>query len=265
MIAEKYFPKGSPRYKAFIDPFKKLDGFFSLNPERWFSLWTIILAGANTAGHLENRWLYWEWSTFSYLFIPILVFSTWLDRYLDKFSFFSKNVDSIQSAISILLRGSVFFILGMIPVGFNYLFFIYGIPYLIFFLVGYMVWSIQIDTEEKSVPSKASMAPILLTITLLTVFVSIVGYLNDDPMISTIAAVYTPFPLVALIFPPAIRHIQRCRMHVVFIPAMFLSVRFPWLLIMVTLLFWILRYYNYFRFGEVKPSFKVDLPFAKDN
>ena len=109
------------------------------------------------------------------------------------------------------------------------------------------------------------MAPILLTITLLTVFVSIVGYLNDDPMISTIAAVYTPFPLVALIFPPAIRHIQRCRMHVVFIPAMFLSVRFPWLLIMVTLLFWILRYYNYFRFGEVKPSFKVDLPFAKDS
>ena len=82
----------------------------------------------------------------------------------------------------------------MIPVGFNYLFFIYGIPYLIFFLVGYMVWSIQIDTEEKSVPSKASMVPILLAITLLTVFVSIVGYLNDDPMISTIAAVYTPFP-----------------------------------------------------------------------
>tara|TARA_Y100001934_G_C12027417_1_gene619724 strand:- start:205 stop:582 length:378 start_codon:yes stop_codon:yes gene_type:complete len=125
LLAEKYFPKGSPRYKAFIDLFKKLDGFFSLNPERWFSLWTIILAGANTAIHLENRWLYWEWSTFSYLFIPILVFSTWLDRYLDKFSFFSKNVDSIQSAISILMRGSVFFILGMIPVGFNYLFFIY--------------------------------------------------------------------------------------------------------------------------------------------
>ena len=98
MLAEKYFPKGSPRYKAFIDPFKKLDGFFSLNPERWFSLWTIILAGANTAGHLENRWLYWEWSTFSYLFIPILVFSTWLDRYLDKFSFFSKNVIPLSKA-----------------------------------------------------------------------------------------------------------------------------------------------------------------------
>ena len=92
-----------------------------------------------------------------------------------------------------------------------------------------------------------------------------IGYINDDPIISTIGAVYAPFPLVALIFPSAIRHIQRCRMHVIFVPAMFLSVRFPWFLIMVTLLFWILRYYNYFRFGEVKPSFKVDLPITKDS
>ena len=99
----------------------------------------------------------------------------------------------------------------------------------------------------------------------LTILSSIIGYINDDPIISTIGAVYAPFPLVALIFPSAIRHIQRCRMHVIFVPAMFLSVRFPWFLIMVTLLFWILRYYNYFRFGEVKPSFKVDLPITKDS
>ena len=85
-------------------------------------------------------------------------------------------------------------------------------------------------------------------------------YMNDDPMISTIAAVYTPFPIVALIFPSAIRHIQRCQMYVVFIPAMFLSVRFPWFLIVVVLLFWLLRYFHYFRNGEVKPSFKVVLP-----
>ena len=55
-----------------------------------------------------------------------------------------KNVDSIQSAISVALRGSIFFILGMIPIGFNYLFFIYGIPYLIFFLVG-----LVFGTEKK--------------------------------------------------------------------------------------------------------------------
>ena len=153
----------------------------------------------------------------------------------------------------------------MIPIGFNYLTIIYGIPYIIFFLVGYMVWSIQIDLKEKNPPLKATILPFLIIITLLTILSSIIGYINDDPIISTIGAVYAPFPLVALIFPSAIRHIQRCRMHVIFVPAMFLSVRFPWFLIMVTLLFWILRYYNYFRFGEVKPSFKVDLPITKDS
>ena len=265
MLAEKYFPVESSRYKRFVGPFQKLDSFFALSPDRWFSIWTIVLAGANTAAHLENRWVYWDWSTFSYLFIPILVFSIWLDRYFNKLQFFSNNIDSIQSALSVIFRGGIFFVLGMLPIGFNYLTIIYGIPYIIFFLVGYMVWSIQIDLKEKNPPLKATILPFLIIITLLTILSSIIGYINDDPIISTIGAVYAPFPLVALIFPSAIRHVQRCRMYVIFVPAMFLSVRFPWFLIIVTLLFWILRYYNYFRFGEVKPSFKVDLPITKDS
>ena len=123
-----------------------------------------------------------------------------------------------------------------------------------------MVWSISIETQDKYVPPKNEISPTLGVIIVLTILSSFLGYMNDDPMISTIAAVYTPFPIVALIFPSAIRHIQRCQMYVVFIPAMFLSVRFPWFLIVVVLLFWLLRYFHYFRNGEVKPSFKVVLP-----
>ena len=52
---------------------------------------------------------------------------------------------------------TIFFILGMLPIGFNYLTIIYGIPYIIFFLVGYMVWSIQIDLKEKNPPLKATI------------------------------------------------------------------------------------------------------------
>ena len=128
-----------------------------------------------------------------------------------------------------------------------------------------MVWSISIEAQDNYVPPKNEIAPILVVIIGLTILTSFIGYINDDPMVSTIAAVYSPFPIVALIFPSAIRHIQRCQMYVIFVPAMFLSVRFPWFLIMVTLLFWLLRYYNYFRFGEIKPSFKVDLPIIKDS
>ena len=258
MLAEKYFPVESSRYKRFVGLFQKLDSFFALSPDRWFSIWTIVLAGANTAAHLENRWVYWDWSTFSYLFIPILVFSIWLDRYFNKLQFFSNNIDSIQSALSVIFRGGIFFILGMLPIGFNYLTIIYGIPYIIFFLVGYMVWSIQIDLKEKNPPLKATILPFLIIITLLTILSSIIGYINDDPMISTAAAVFLPFPLVALFFPIAIRHLQRCRIYVVFIPTMFLSMRYPWLLGLLCPLFILSRHYYYFTTGKPHPTFKVD-------
>ena len=67
-------------------------------------------------------------------------------------------------------------------------------------------------------PSKKDFAPFLAITIAFTFIAALVGYLNDDPMISTIAAVYLPFPLVAIVFPPAIRHLQRCRMYVIFIP-----------------------------------------------
>ena len=119
--------------------------------------------------------------------------------------------------------------------------------------------------KNKSVLTKKQMAPMLLTIIVFSLLCALIGYLNDDPMISTIAAVYSPFPIVALVFPTAIRHFQRARMYSVFIPTMFISVRFPWLLFMVLPLFWILRYYHYFKNGQVKPSFKVDLPSSMDD
>ena len=87
---------------------------------------------------------------------------------------------------------------------------------------------------------------------------SILGYINDDPMVSTAAAVFLPFPLVALFFPIAIRHLQRCRIYVVFIPTMFLSMRYPWLLGLLCPLFILSRHYYYFTTGKPNPTFKVD-------
>ena len=260
MLAEKYFPKGSPKYVSFASYFQKLDGFISLKPERWFGVLTMVLAGSNVAGHINNRWMYWDWSTLSFFLVVVLFMALWWDRFTNKSSIFPEKVNSFKSALYILVSGSSLYFLGIIPYGFDLLLFQYGLPYIIFFLIGYMVWSISIETQDKYVPPKNEIAPTLGVIIVLTILSSFLGYMNDDPMISTIAAVYTPFPIVALIFPSAIRHIQRCQMHVVFIPAMFLSVRFPWFLIVVVLLFWLLRYFHYFRNGEVKPSFKVVLP-----
>ena len=260
MLAEKYFPKGSAKYEACANFFQKLDGFISLKPERWFGVLTMVLAGSNVAGHIVNRWMYWDWSTLSFFLVVVLFLALWWDRFTNKSSIFPEKVNSFKSALYILVSGSSLYFLGTIPYGFDLLLFQYGLPYIIFFLIGYMVWSISIEAQSNYVPPKNEIASILLVIIGLTILTSFIGYINDDPMISTVAAVYSPFPIVALIFPSAIRHIQRCQMYVVFIPAMFLSVRFPWFLIVVLLLFWLLRYFHYFRNGEVKPSFKVVLP-----
>ena len=262
MLAEKYFPKGSSRYSSLSNLFKNLDGFSALNPENWFGVWTMILAGANVSVHIADRWIYWDWSTFSFLILGILVLaSIWVSRYPGLL----QKVDSVKSGLFILLTGFIFFCLGTIPFGFDSNIILFGLPYFFFFLVAHMTWSLSVDDKNKPVLTKKQMAPMLLTIIVLSLLCAVIGYLNDDPMISTIAAVYSPFPIVALVFPIAVRHFQRARMYSVFIPTMFISVRFPWLLFMVLPLFWILRYYHYFRNGEVKPSFKVDLPSSMDD
>ena len=107
---------------------------------------------------------------------------------------------------------------------------------------------------------KKDIYKLLIIVLALSLLASFLGFSNDDPMISTVAAVYIPFPLVALVFPAAIRHLQRSRSYVVFIPAMFLSMRFPWFLFLLVPLFVLSRHYFYFTSGKIYPTFKVDTP-----
>ena len=225
----------------------------------------MVLAGANVTNHIEDRWFYWDWSSFSYVLLVILAFATYWDK---RFPIFSQKIDSVKSGLWMLLMGFILFLLGTIPKGIDYLVLTYGLPYLIYFIVGHLTYAIPIminDVGEKSAPSKVKMAPMLSIVVILTFLATVLGTYNNDPMISTVAAVYSPFPLVALIFPAAVRHLQRCRIYVVFFPAMFLAMRFPWFLFPVILLFWILRYYHYFCHGTVHPSFKVDIHAGQKN
>ena len=117
----------------------------------------------------------------------------------------------------------------------------------------------EIANLKEQISKKDMYSPLLIIIAL-SFIASLLGFVNDDPMVSTIAAVYLPFPLVALVFPAAFRHLQRSRNYVVFIPAMFLSMRFPWFLFFLIPLFLLSRHYYYFTTGKIYPSFKVDTP-----
>ena len=85
---------------------------------------------------------------------------------------------------------------------------------------------------------------------------TIIGYFTDDPVMSTAGVIIVPFYVVALLFPRA-EHVIRAFRYPLMILAIFLGVRYPWLWFALLLNFTLIRWYNYFRFGKVSPSFKV--------
>lgn len=130
----------------------------------------MVLAGANVTHHIEDRWFYWDWSSFSYVLLVILAFATYWDK---RFPVLTQKIDSVKSGLWMFLMGFILFLLGTIPKGFDYLVLTYGLPYLIYFIVGHLTYAIPIminDVGEKSAPSKVKMAPMLSIVVFLTFF-----------------------------------------------------------------------------------------------
>ena len=86
----------------------------------------------------------------------------------------------------------------------------------------------------------------------------LLGIKLKDPIVSTAGAVAIPFSAIALLWPNHVRHLQRARFYPLFIFAMFLCVRAPWFILPLSILFFVVRIINYFRYGIVHPSFGVD-------
>ena len=61
MLAEKYFPKGSARYDSISNLFRNLDWLNTLKPERWFGVWTMVLAGSNVSIFFFYPTIYTGW------------------------------------------------------------------------------------------------------------------------------------------------------------------------------------------------------------
>jgi len=258
LLAEKYIPQGSKGYQSLSNIFNSFDNFFSLNPERWFGIWAIVVAGDNVVSHFNDRWMYWNWSSLSVYLCILLIIAPLVDYFYNSKYSDLKKVRSVSQAGKIFIFGFMLFIIGANPTSLSPDLIYFGLPYVLFFLVGHLTWGISINDEDFNLKSKKDMVIPLSIIILFSLMVTIIGFVNDDPMISTTAVVYLPFPLVALCFPVAKRHFQRCRIYVVFIPTMFLSMRYPWLLVLLCPLFIFLRHYYYFTTGKAYPTFKVD-------
>ena len=136
------------------------------------------------------------------------------------------------------------------------------VTYIFSFLSCLVVFQFKIELEEDkgtwnnfNWEHKFEYLSISVGFMLLAMFL---GIFLEDPVASTAAAVSIPFPLIALIWPNHVRHLQRARFYPLFTFAMFLSVRAAWFLVPLAVLFFILRMVNYFRYGIVHPSFGVD-------
>ncbi len=136
-----------------------------------------------------------------------------------------------------------------------------GLPYVLGGLAVLLVFWIAmepgVDGYLQFSEGAQRMQNLLLAL-VLSLAATALGYLNDDPVISTAACVYLPFLAVALVFPPHVRHIQRARIYPIFTLTMLVAVRYAWYLLSLAILWWTVRSYTYLRQGEPQPSFRVD-------
>ena len=230
-------------------------------PLHWFGMWCMVISGFNIIKGQENRYIFWDWNSGSIFIFSVIILVTVWSILSARHPATPKKINNLRSLLYFIVIGSMALLLGSIGPKFSMVAIKNYAPYLLFYIAVWLVFSIEsIQQDDKSFEIAGSSSRIrnLVGATTLIIVGIVMGFQFDDPVASTVSTVYLPFLLVALIMPAHIRHLQRARIYGVFIPAVFLVVRFPWFLIPLCTLFFLLRLYHYFRFNIVYPTFGVD-------
>ena len=275
MLIEKIIPVGSNLYSVWKGHSSKIGK--KIDSQGWvqlFSIWTLTVGGIVLSMDLSDRYIYWEWSDWIEGFIKLLLVSIVFIIILKPNGIWTAGTKRlnikeflIHSAIGSILLVFGLFDLEMIKGSsenkiefFHVLLSL--VPYIFSFLSCLIVFQFKIELEEDkgtwnnfNWEHKFEYLSISVGFMVLAMFL---GIFLEDPVVSTAAAVSIPFPLIALIWPNHVRHLQRARFYPLFTFAMFLSVRAAWFLVPLAVLFFTLRMVNYFRYGIVHPSFGVD-------
>ncbi len=265
MIVERLFPQKSKLFNKWRHPLSQFgtvldaQGLIQL-----FTIWTLTVAGIVLQIGLVNRFVYWEWNGWLLglikLFLSTLLFYLFLHP---KGLWFpgKKRLNKKEYASHFGLA-LLFLLIGWTNINNTLFDLVKLLPYLAAFLGGLAIFQFIIEFDKtKGVWVNFhwnSKQPILMSSVGLFCIAILLGFYFDDPIITSAGIVSVPFPLIALIWPSHVRHLQRARFYPLFIFAMFLCVRAPWFLIPLAILFYTLRIVNYFRYGIVYPSFGVD-------
>jgi len=261
MIIARIVPPESTAYKTLSRYSFKLDGIMKLKPLSWFAVWIMMTSGTSAQQQSLNRYTYWDMSLANVGLLTLLIVSIIMTIIFkkEKLSFVSQELN-FTFILNHTIVGLILFMTGW-----GWLSWLNGnliisvktcIPYLLTYLSVLLIYQIDLDSiPEKGYQPGKSFIGISLLLSCISI---LLGFSFDDPVISTIAAVIAPFFLIAIVFPEHKRHIERARIYPVFIAAMFVSVRLPWLLFPLAIVFFGLRTYHYFRYNIVFPTFAVD-------
>ena len=261
MLINRIIKPDSDLYRQLSNKSKQFDYFMNWNPLRWFGMWCMVLSGFNIVKGSEERYIFWDWNSGAVLIYLVLIIVTIWTVISSNNSKIPKTINGLRSVLYFFILGLICLVLGSISHSIHIYIFNY-LPYLMYYFAILFVFSIKLksnDDHSLYISNNNNRLLNLFIASILTAISSLLGYNLDDPIISTISTVFLPFLIVSIIMPIHIRHLQRARMYGLFIPAVFLSIRYPWFLIPLFFLFFTLRIYHYFRFNIVFPTFAVDI------
>lgn len=265
MLIARLFPKKSTFFEQNKEFFKKLG--ITMDSGGWiqlFTIWTLVVAGIVINQDSIDRYIYWEWSGWDIGFIKlglVTVLYLFLLKPKNLWCPGKEVLDKNQFLIHGMLA-SILLLIGWVDLESSPLMIPIVIPYCFAFLSGLLVFQFPLELdEEKGVWNHfnwGNKIEIFTSSLILMVIALLMGIYWDDPILSSSAAISIPFPLIALIWPNHVRHLQRARIFPIFTFAMALCIRVPWFFLPLGLLFFVIRTINYFRYGIVYPSFAVD-------
>lgn len=282
MLIEKIIPVSSDSYSVWRGYSSELGK--KIDSQGWaqlFSIWTLTVGGIVLSMDLSDRYIYWEWSGWIEGLLKLFIVSIIFIFILKPNAIWTAGTKrlNIKEFLIHTVIGSILIVFGLIDLEavialfevkiesfYKGLFLFYIalsiIPYVFSLLSCLMVFQFILKLEEDkgtwnnfNWENKFGYLSISVGFMILAM---LLGIFLEDPVVSTAAAVSIPFPLIALIWPNHVRHLQRARFYPLFTFAMFLSVRAAWFLVPLVVLFFTLRMVNYFRYGIVHPSFGVD-------
>ena len=275
MLIEKIIPVGSDLYSVWSGYFSELGK--KIDSQGWvqlFSIWTLTVGGIVLSMDLSDRYIYWEWSGWIDGFIKLLIVSIVFIFILKPNEMWTAGTKRLNIKEFLIHSGigSILIVFGLFDLGMivgpyeskiEFLHVLLSlISYVFSFLSCLIVFQFILELEEdKGTWNNFNWEHKFEYLSISVGFMALamlLGIFLEDPVASTAAAVSIPFPLIALIWPNHVRHLQRARFYPLFTFAMFLSVRAAWFLVPLAVLFFTLRMVNYFRYGIVHPSFGVD-------